>query len=94
MFLCDTPVTFEFNPTYDIEVIKFTTARFPAFFGLASPGVCRQIQKLDNIAAEDPGNRGIKHLHVKGDLLKAALSLSFKHASVAITCGFPCCPGT
>ncbi|XP_036592696.1 D-glutamate cyclase, mitochondrial isoform X2 [Trichosurus vulpecula] len=60
----------------------------PLQYSITSSFSVQKIRELENIIARDPGNRGIKHLFTKDELLKASLSLS--HArSVLITTGFP-----
>ncbi|XP_030070083.1 D-glutamate cyclase, mitochondrial isoform X2 [Microcaecilia unicolor] len=60
----------------------------PLHYSIASAKAIRKIQALENLIGADPGKRGILHLFIKDDLLKASLSLS--HAkSVLITTGFP-----
>ncbi|XP_068953059.1 D-glutamate cyclase, mitochondrial-like, partial [Petaurus breviceps papuanus] len=60
----------------------------PLQYSITSSSSVQKIKELENIIARDPGNRGIKHLFHKDELLKASLSLS--HArSVLITTGFP-----
>uniref|UniRef100_A0A6I8RTJ1 D-glutamate cyclase, mitochondrial n=3 Tax=Xenopus tropicalis TaxID=8364 RepID=A0A6I8RTJ1_XENTR len=60
----------------------------PAHYSLVSLHTAEKIDELENAVAVDPGNRGIKHLLIKDELLKSSLSLS--HAkSILITTGFP-----
>nr|XP_033806919.1 D-glutamate cyclase, mitochondrial isoform X2 [Geotrypetes seraphini] len=60
----------------------------PLHYSVASAKAIRKIQTLESLIGADPGKRGICHLFVKDELLKASLSLS--HAkSVLITTGFP-----
>ncbi|XP_074091601.1 D-glutamate cyclase, mitochondrial [Macrotis lagotis] len=60
----------------------------PLHYSITSSSSIQKIRELENIIARDPGNRGIKHLFNKDELLKASLSLSHAH-SVLITTGFP-----
>uniref|UniRef100_A0A8C5WKI6 D-glutamate cyclase n=1 Tax=Leptobrachium leishanense TaxID=445787 RepID=A0A8C5WKI6_9ANUR len=68
------------------EVLQISSD--PLHYSLASRRAAEKIRELENIIGIDPGNRGIKHLLLKDELLKSSLSLS--HAkSVLITTGFP-----
>ncbi|XP_044515928.1 D-glutamate cyclase, mitochondrial [Gracilinanus agilis] len=60
----------------------------PLHYSITSSSSVQKIRELESIIARDPGNRGIKHLFNKDELLKASLSLSHAH-SVLITTGFP-----
>uniref|UniRef100_F7G523 D-glutamate cyclase, mitochondrial n=1 Tax=Monodelphis domestica TaxID=13616 RepID=F7G523_MONDO len=60
----------------------------PLHYSITSSSSVQKIRELESIIAIDPGNRGIKHLFNKDELLKASLSLSHAH-SVLITTGFP-----
>ncbi|XP_020856053.1 D-glutamate cyclase, mitochondrial isoform X1 [Phascolarctos cinereus] len=60
----------------------------PLQYSITSSSSVQKIRELENIIARDPGNRGIKYLFNKDELLKASLSLSHAH-SVLITTGFP-----
>ncbi|XP_004476122.2 D-glutamate cyclase, mitochondrial isoform X1 [Dasypus novemcinctus] len=60
----------------------------PLHYGLASASAVQKIRELETLIAVDPGNRGIRHLLCRDELLRASLALS--HArSVLITTGFP-----
>ncbi|KAG8561868.1 hypothetical protein GDO81_015509 [Engystomops pustulosus] len=60
----------------------------PLLYSLVSQRMAERIRLLEEIVGIDPGNRGIKNLLIKDELLKSSLSLS--HAkSVLITTGFP-----
>ncbi|XP_028923583.1 D-glutamate cyclase, mitochondrial isoform X1 [Ornithorhynchus anatinus] len=60
----------------------------PLHYSIASASAVQKIRELENIIAIDPGNRGMKHLFCRDELLKTSLSMS--HArSVLITTGFP-----
>nr|XP_023683233.1 D-glutamate cyclase, mitochondrial isoform X2 [Paramormyrops kingsleyae] len=57
-------------------------------YSLVSKAAVHQIQDLEHLIGEDPGQRGIQALFIQDELLKSCLSLS--HASsVLITTGFP-----
>uniref|UniRef100_A0A8C6QD54 D-glutamate cyclase n=1 Tax=Nannospalax galili TaxID=1026970 RepID=A0A8C6QD54_NANGA len=60
----------------------------PLHYSIVSASAVQKIRELESMIAIDPGNRGIRHLLCKDELLLAALSLS--HArSVLVTTGFP-----
>ncbi|CAH2328036.1 Hypothetical predicted protein [Pelobates cultripes] len=60
----------------------------PLHYSLLSQRTAEKIRSLESIIGIDPGDRGIKHLILKDELLRSSLSLS--HAkSVLITTGFP-----
>uniref|UniRef100_H3APZ8 D-glutamate cyclase, mitochondrial n=1 Tax=Latimeria chalumnae TaxID=7897 RepID=H3APZ8_LATCH len=60
----------------------------PVHYSIVSAGAVEKIRALEELIQSDPGDRGIKHLFLKDELLKASLSIS--HAkSVLITTGFP-----
>uniref|UniRef100_UPI00398EB5D0 D-glutamate cyclase, mitochondrial isoform X2 n=1 Tax=Pristiophorus japonicus TaxID=55135 RepID=UPI00398EB5D0 len=66
----------------------FCISQNPSHYSVASVTAVEKINALDSLIQQDPGDRGIKHLLVEDQLLKASLSLS--HAkSVLITTGFP-----
>ncbi|XP_068608278.1 D-glutamate cyclase, mitochondrial-like [Brachionichthys hirsutus] len=66
----------------------FQISHNPLLYSLASQRAVTKIRQLDRIIGEDPGQRGIRALFVKDELLRSCLALS--HAtSVAITTGFP-----
>eukprot|EP00062_Callorhinchus_milii_P023672 gi/632982766/ref/XP_007908317.1/ PREDICTED: UPF0317 protein C14orf159 homolog, mitochondrial [Callorhinchus milii] len=60
----------------------------PAHYSIASASTLDVIRELEALIQQDPGNRGIRHLTMKDQLLKAALSLSHAN-SVLLTTGFP-----
>ncbi|PIO31943.1 hypothetical protein AB205_0041760, partial [Aquarana catesbeiana] len=60
----------------------------PLQYSLVSQRAADKIRALEKIIGVDPGDRGIKNLLVRDELLKSCLSLS--HAkSILITTGFP-----
>ncbi|XP_047593543.1 D-glutamate cyclase, mitochondrial isoform X1 [Lutra lutra] len=60
----------------------------PLHYSMASASAVQKIRELEAIIAIDPGQRGIRHLLGRDELLRASLSLS--HArSVLVTTGFP-----
>ncbi|XP_029453650.1 D-glutamate cyclase, mitochondrial isoform X2 [Rhinatrema bivittatum] len=66
----------------------FCISHNPLHYSVASAKAVGKIQALEKLIGADPGDRGIRHLFVKDELLKASLSMS--HAkSVLITTGFP-----
>ncbi|XP_031436529.1 D-glutamate cyclase, mitochondrial isoform X2 [Clupea harengus] len=68
--------------------VTFHISQNPLHFSMASKATVQQIRQLEEIAVEDPGQRGIRALFVQDELVKSCLSLS--HAStVLITTGFP-----
>ncbi|KAG8449052.1 hypothetical protein GDO86_015924 [Hymenochirus boettgeri] len=88
MFVTDVPIqsTSSINAAEIPEVFQISSN--PMHYSLVSMQTTEKIRKLEDVIAVDPGNRGIKHLLNKDELLKSSLSLS--HArSVLITTGFP-----
>lgn len=88
MFITD--IKNQDTPAHHLEgahlVHRISTS--PLHYSIATPQVAEKIRTLEAVIGADPGGRGVKHLFVKDDLLKACLSLS--HAtSVLITTGFP-----
>ena len=72
----------------DIDIMKVSRERQPFFASVIEVKSINIISKLEKILLDDPGKRGIVHLHQASELLKAVLALS--HANrVAITTGFP-----
>ncbi|XP_075047870.1 D-glutamate cyclase, mitochondrial isoform X2 [Mixophyes fleayi] len=68
------------------EVVRISSD--PLRYSLVSQRAADKIRALETIIGVDPGDRGIKNLLTKDELLKSCLSLS--HAkSVLITTGFP-----
>ncbi|XP_059817087.1 D-glutamate cyclase, mitochondrial isoform X5 [Hypanus sabinus] len=66
----------------------FCISETPPHYSVASLSAVEKIRALERLMQQDPGDRGIKHLFIEDQLLKASLSLS--HAkSVLITTGFP-----
>ncbi|XP_078464735.1 D-glutamate cyclase, mitochondrial isoform X3 [Lampetra planeri] len=63
-------------------------SRDPLLYSLVSAGAASAVHALERHVQLDPGSRGIKHLHVPGELLRAALSLSHSRSVLLIT-GFP-----
>lgn len=61
----------------------------PLFASVLSDVAMEKITQLETIIQDDPNNRGIKHLHISEELLKAALRLSHC-TSVGIITGLPC----
>lgn len=60
----------------------------PLHYSITSASAVQKIRELETVIAVDPGNRGIRHLLRKDELLRASLSLSHAHA-VLLTTGFP-----
>ncbi|KAL2099020.1 hypothetical protein ACEWY4_005500 [Coilia grayii] len=84
----------EDTATYSLTVkpsdcpLTFCISQNPLHFSIASKAAVQQIRQLEEIAVEDPGQRGIRALFIQDELVKSCLSLS--HASsVLITTGFP-----
>lgn len=66
----------------------YAISKDPLHYSIVSAPAAQKVRELESTIAVDPGNRGIGHLLLKDELLKAALSLS--HArSVLVTTGFP-----
>ncbi|XP_069064279.1 D-glutamate cyclase, mitochondrial isoform X1 [Pleurodeles waltl] len=101
---CKSPLAFTHSPgcmfitdvkNQDAQVHNFEGAQLvhcisisPLHYSIASPQAAEKIRTMEAVIGADPGGRGVKHLFVKDELLKACLSLS--HAkSVLITTGFP-----
>ncbi|XP_043552871.1 D-glutamate cyclase, mitochondrial isoform X2 [Chiloscyllium plagiosum] len=66
----------------------FCISQNPVHYSVASAAAVEKFKALDSLIQQDPGNRGIKHLLIEKQLLKACLSLS-NAKSVLITTGFP-----
>lgn len=70
------------------EVVQLSRPEAPYFASIIGSKTVAILSRLEKLLVEDPGRRGVAHLLVESDLLKAVLSLS--HAKrVAITTGFP-----
>ncbi|XP_067894659.1 D-glutamate cyclase, mitochondrial isoform X2 [Heterodontus francisci] len=66
----------------------FCISQNPPHYSIVSVTAVEKFKALDSLIHQDPGDRGIKHLFIEDQLIKACLSLS--HAkSVLITTGFP-----
>ncbi|XP_041071191.1 D-glutamate cyclase, mitochondrial isoform X1 [Carcharodon carcharias] len=91
MFITDLRSEQEVSSNYaaDTETpCVFCISQNPLHYSVASVTTVKKFKALDTLIQQDPGNRGIKHLLLENQLLKACLSLS--HArSVLITTGFP-----
>ncbi|KAM4690808.1 D-glutamate cyclase, mitochondrial isoform 1-T3 [Rhinophrynus dorsalis] len=75
------------NQAEDIpEVLQISSN--PLHFSVVSQRAAEKIRSLEKLVGVDPGNRGVKHLLIKDELLKSSLSLSHSK-SVLITTGFP-----
>ena len=87
MFIADTkPAQRELDGT--IEVIQLSRPDDPYFASIIGSRLAAIFPELEQALLDDPGKRGVSHLFVKSDLLKAVLSLS--HAKrIAISTGFP-----
>ncbi|XP_070403222.1 D-glutamate cyclase, mitochondrial isoform X2 [Nothobranchius furzeri] len=97
MFLCDIPdssiktlpsesPSTESNPGQTPICLSFS--HNPLFYSLVSKSAAASIRLLEEIIIDDPGQRGIRALFVKDELLRSCLALSHS-SSVAITTGFP-----
>ncbi|XP_078418151.1 D-glutamate cyclase, mitochondrial isoform X2 [Cetorhinus maximus] len=91
MFITDLRSEQEVSSNYaaDTETpCVFCISQNPLHYSVASVTTVKKFEALDTLIQQDPGNRGIEHLLLENQLLKACLSLS--HArSVLITTGFP-----
>lgn len=58
---------------------------------MSGRGLIDIVKKLEDLLLTDPGQRGVRHLLERGDLLRSVLAL-VKAKRVAITTGFPCFP--
>lgn len=72
-----------------IEVLRLSRPSAPYFASVIKDKYAAIFPKLEHALLNDPGKRGVSHLFVKGDLLKAVLSLSHSKR-IAICTGFPC----
>ncbi|XP_002736645.1 D-glutamate cyclase, mitochondrial-like [Saccoglossus kowalevskii] len=89
MYISDSPATLNVKIDDNDKPRVITIRENPFFASAVGESVLNKVQQLESAMNEDPGNRGISSLIVKGDLIKSALNIS--HASsVAITTGFPC----
>ncbi|XP_069493546.1 D-glutamate cyclase, mitochondrial isoform X2 [Ambystoma mexicanum] len=77
-------------PAQDVETTQLVhcISTNPLHYSIASSQAVEKIRYLEAVVGEDPGDRGIKHLFVQDELLKACLSLSHSK-SILITTGFP-----
>ncbi|KAG7465782.1 hypothetical protein MATL_G00157280 [Megalops atlanticus] len=90
MFVSDREETSTAAVTSDPEQcpLTFCISQRPLHYSLVSKAAVERIRTLEEIIGADPGQRGIRALFVRDELLKSCLSLS--HASsVLITTGFP-----
>ncbi|XP_066463656.1 D-glutamate cyclase, mitochondrial isoform X1 [Eleutherodactylus coqui] len=88
MFITDVKNEDTSDPCIKEKPIVVQISSDPLHYSLVSQWTAEKIRSLEEIIGIDPGNRGIKNLLVKDELLKCCLSLS--HAkSVLITTGFP-----
>lgn len=96
IFVCDTP-TEEFLQKHppigaDTKLKVVTLKEDPFVASLLSENCESRITDLEAAIQEDVGSRGIANLHIPGELLRAALTLSHS-SSVAVHFGFPCVTG-
>ena len=93
MYFSDIPVDEFFSknkPSHGSLVPKMiVVTENPYTASVLSDVALEKINHLEAIIQDDPNNRGIKHLHLSDELVKAALKLSHCN-SVGITTGFPC----
>ncbi|XP_075700467.1 D-glutamate cyclase, mitochondrial isoform X2 [Rhinoderma darwinii] len=88
MFITDVKNEDAPDPCTEEGPIVVQISSDPLHYSLVSQRIAEKIRSLEEIVGIDPGNRGIKNLLIKDELLKCCLSLS--HAkSVLITTGFP-----
>lgn len=76
------------RPTPEMVPEVHAISKDPLHYSIVSASAAQKIRELESTIATDPGNRGIRHLLLKDELLQAALSLSHAH-SVLVTTGFP-----
>ncbi|XP_048455977.1 D-glutamate cyclase, mitochondrial, partial [Rhincodon typus] len=91
MFITDLQSEQEVASDYaaDAETPRvFCISQNPLHYSIVSVTAVEKFKALDSLIQQDPGNRGIKHLLIENQLLKACLSLS-NAKSVLITTGFP-----
>lgn len=71
-----------------IEIVQLSRPCDPYFASIIGSKHIGFFPELEQALLDDPGNRGVSNLFIKGDLLKAVFTLS--HAKrVAIATGFP-----
>ncbi|XP_031572883.1 D-glutamate cyclase, mitochondrial-like [Actinia tenebrosa] len=92
MFFCDISTEEYFKnkpPPHGNEQPKVITLQDNPFYAsVLGTNALQQINHIESLIQDDPGKRGVEHLHTVGQLVKAALRVS--HASsVAIVTGFP-----
>ncbi|XP_077123841.1 D-glutamate cyclase, mitochondrial isoform X1 [Ranitomeya variabilis] len=88
MFITDVKNEDTQEPCATQEPLVVQISSDPLHYSLVSKQTAEKIRLLEEIVGIDPGNRGIKNLLIKDELLKSCLSLS--HAkSILITTGFP-----
>jgi hypothetical protein len=65
----------------------------PSAYGYEEPVVLsaksRALAALEAAIQADPGARGVRHLHLRGELEQSVLALA-RASHVGITTGFPC----
>jgi len=92
MFICDVKEQDFFRdhpPPHGNEEPKVIPLQEKPFYAsVLGEKALDKITKLEGMIQDDPGNRGIKHLHQPGELVKAALRVSHGN-SIAIVTGFP-----
>ncbi|XP_052041208.1 D-glutamate cyclase, mitochondrial isoform X2 [Apodemus sylvaticus] len=82
------PVSYTSSLTPEMVPEVLAISKDPLHYSIVSAPAAQKVRELETTIAIDPGNRGIGHLLLKDELLRAALSLS--HArSILITTGFP-----
>ncbi|KAM3918417.1 D-glutamate cyclase, mitochondrial [Leptodactylus fuscus] len=88
MFITDVKNEDTSDPGTKESPIVVQISSDPLHYSLVSQRTAENIRSLEEIVGIDPGNRGIKNLLIKDELLKCCLSLS--HAkSILITTGLP-----
>lgn len=92
LFICDITTEEYFKnkpaPHGDEQPKVITLQDDPFYASVLGTNAFQKINQIESLIQDDPGNRGIDHLHTAGELVKAALRVS--HASsVAIVTGFP-----
>ncbi|EDO48570.1 predicted protein, partial [Nematostella vectensis] len=77
------------KPSFGDDQPKVVTLQEkPYFASIIGTSTLQKINRLEEAIQDDPGMRGIKHLHIPQELVKAALRIS--HSSrIAIASGFP-----
>ena len=86
MFISD--IKYQEQPGQHPLLFSLNKKGAPYFASVLGRQEVEILEKLEQIILDDPTNRGVAHLFVKSDFIKAVLTLSHSER-VAITTGFP-----